>query len=55
MRLKSYIDLSATIAVLNELVERKSAKEAGLAGSLLVIADIIKGVLDDPEERPECL
>lgn len=55
MRLKSYINLSAAMAVLDELAERKSTKEAGLTGSVLVIAEIIKGVLDDPEERPECL
>jgi hypothetical protein len=55
MTLKSYIDLDAAVAALNELAERNNTKEAGLSGSMLVIADLIKGVRDDPEERPACL
>ena len=55
MKLKSYIDLDAAVAVLNKLAEENNTKKAGLSGSMLVIADLIKGVRDDPEERPTCL
>lgn len=55
MTLKSYIDRRAAVAALNELAERNNTKKAGLSGSVLLIADLIKGVHDDPEGRPTCL